>query len=819
MGRWGLGRAFGAGTRRAAGAAAVLVLAGAYVASRHPSMAALGWLRALVDQALAWLPVAATGFQEHPFAWLSLGLAVLLRRQLRALLDAIASAVPERAFKLEIKGVQFDLGEPRALDSLAPDAQTLPSVSSRDEPAITETVVLTESAAQIQFELRPQPPASPEKRAAATAADAAFDELGKATHTDAEVVGWLEQFARHLMDAGFFRGDRLALLTEADARLNRLVQEARLRAEAKPSKSSVGDDLILLAVGCGWAEASAWKKGLALLKPLVERPAPFLPAGPAFLACAYNDLVQRQVVDSSGDSRSDEFLKQLDAEVLAPIARLDQAAQTFDVAVWSTALGVGKPSAIGVRRALWQIPGIIQTLLAQNTADPAASQALERQSRERIERAAQTIDGVEPDGIVLCILAALQSYAGDHEAAHRTLDRIPAEFRDPIAIRTRMHVLFTQRRPLQAFDALRLYPTEWADRPGTARELVDLLFFAADRALDWDALSAPLRRAMALDFLWKARAFASTPERQAWFVENPTELARVEELLGNLSLQEPGEEARAAEAFERLESLAAQAPPRNAPLPERLCEWQARHARACVRLARHERLLLSPHAAERALEGARGRCRALLGLLGTLPLTATDPALRRRRRFLARVHAIEALLELGGEAVAQQRLEWAAEALRTGALELLAAVRGALVSYPELKHLEPDENDGRLESFLKHFEARQALLDARLAIAEDPDGRQAATKDLVVQRCQRALGNDPRLDATARLELARFLLVLALRGRPDGMACLRDAREALERAAQADEPGVRAEALRLLAHAWSAGPTVERRQKRPANAA
>jgi hypothetical protein len=527
---------------------------------------------------------------------------------------------------------------------------------------------------------------------------------------------------------------------------------------------------------------------------------PYLPAGDAWLACAYHDYIQQTRAGASAvELDSEEFLKGVEAivqqgrELAAKVAAADFT--TFPTA---------KRNIPYYKSALLEVLGDITSILADYSTNAKREQYL-REGEKYLTQCLQEND--LPSPLLRNSLADVSRQLGRYIEAHQQLDEafLNSPAPDPALYHTRAMIFWEQGLPLKGLFALEQYDESKVkeDAAQDAEQYVENQILAAQLAAAVDCGAGDQYVAIAADILEAARRFLD--KRAA--ILSP-ELAqdlrtRIDELLGFAYLQVPGHESRAVDAFDLLSVAGGvKAPPE--------ISWRRRlgQAKALTRLARSQRRNFSSQVAAQQCDRANAQLAKSSETIKQFGLDSAPPVAARRRRALLHLDTAVAIQALAEESFCEGKLKPAQDMLEQNN-DILASLRGALGSDSSLRR-ELGAQLTTVNARLRLLEAQRCFLLGRIALRSDPSFSGSGLLDQVEANFNAARGVDSDLECRIDLEFGELLLAAAMAKKGDVKMLYRRSLTALEAAAGRDAPALRAETMRALADAYSRSAAVAR---------
>jgi hypothetical protein len=769
----------------------------------------------------AWIDSTAKLVGSLNWAWVALVLLIVFRKSVAALLEALKTALADRAVTFDVASVKIQVSE-RGSD---PWEERSPGFSRslleiEEAPVRERSSILSEIAPQLLFPLssymaRRWVTGAP-GAAAAKAMQAARDTLRaacEAAHTFPNVRRHLLTFVQPFVEARFFEADRFGELL---ARYPVLADGIRA-LEPRDLAQDPDDFLILHAAGVAYAQREDWAAGSTILEAILwKEQQPLYPrAADTWLACAYHSHLEKAQKEKPGvDIESAEFFDAIDSL----LRRAERVAGEMRA----------MPGSGYYLRELLKVIGSIASILGERSRTPEKKARYFDEALRALVECTGPIDGDPPSPLDHNNLADLYRQMGDlhrqigaaqvsaaYDAkAHREVDLASpsGDPSDPAFENTRALIFAGEKQALKGLLALERYgeaAAAGADRPDLV-QYVENQILAAKLAAAVEADLPAGCLGLTTAKLEAARGFVERQREQLGAAADELQ-AQIEELLGYAYLQVPGHESRAVDAYGR---LGARGDNEAADVRWRR---QLGRAKALSRLAGSQRRAFSVEAARRFWKDAFAGLASSGTAVKAFGLEAGVASVPRRVRHLRlRLDTVIALQAVAEEGVREgERLD--ARNLVDQETEILASLRTALSDLALQLGLGGALTE--VESQVRECAARRCYVLGRILIRDDPSFNDAGLVDKVETNFAAARGAGADLDCRIDLELGEFLLAAAAAGKGDLRVRYEQAVASLERAAGRNAPALRAETVRALAEAYAWRPTIlkKARASKPAS--
>jgi hypothetical protein len=767
------------------------------------------------------------------WALVALILMIALRKQLVGIVEALAAAMHERAFNVDVGTVKIQVME-RVLDasedrlirfSISPfDLDEIPKVDQLSSFFdVAGNPVLDSTAAegipsQLTFVVSDyvggqwadkHPAEKVALNQAYTAVTSAFAQAVQLSDVWKELVA----FARANERNRFFEAGALADLLEKHP----FAQDGLLALTPQNLQTDADDYLVLHVAGIACAQVSNWKLGKQLLDKIAhQKDKPhYLPAGDIWIACAYHQYIEESMAKDV-EGKLNSYLQEL---LTTADKLLDQGKQFAkameDPANWRTI--PSSAANIGYyKREIRKVLGSVAGIVADYAERPDLRSRYFNFAEKMLDEANKTIDNDPSSPLDRNNLADLYRQMGNCAEAHAQLNaalRESAQSPDPTFYNTLAWIFWKEENPLSGLLCLQQYG-EMHAKAATDRQDVnqymDNQILAAKLAAAIRPRLGPARFAQAADLLEAARCFFDTN----WPTRKDPEATRIraemDELLGFTYLALAGSESRALEAFDRLQGRG------NADAPT-VVQWRRRlgHATALTRLARVDRRNYSAGEASEKREGASKVLADSAAALKAFSLDRKIPSSRRIRHVRIHLDTVAALHALAKETL-HAGVGKAALTLAEQEESIMAGLQEVLNDDPAFR----DSLGSTGSSILGQIQfsvAQRHFLVGQILVQLDPSFTDSDVLKKAESHFTAARGVNGEFDCQIDLSIGEMFLKAAQAGKDDPVVLYRRAVSSFEFAATREAPKLHGEAVRVLSDVYSIENSILRKKK-PAKA-
>jgi tetratricopeptide (TPR) repeat protein len=412
-------------------------------------------------------------------------------------------------------------------------------------------------------------------------------------------------------------------------------------------------------------------------------------------------------------------------------------------------------------------------------------------------------------------LADLYRQMGRYEEAHAQINealRESTQSPDPTFVNTQAWIFWKQDEPLKALQALQQYVEAQAKAgdPQDMDQYLDNQILAAKLAVSVKNGLGAARFAQAAELLEEARSFFEADYSKRRDEEAKRIRAEIDELLGFTYLALQDNEARAAEAFDRLQGQSSSA--------TTVVQWRRKlgHATALIRVARANRLSFSSAAASRQ----RDRAATILvdneARLKAFSLKGGIPSKGRIRHFRLHLDTCSVIHELARETF-HEGLVKPAQTILEREEAIITELRQVLYDDVDFRH-SLKASGSPILSQIEATDAQRHFLLGRIAVESNPGFNDAELLANAEKNFNAARGITPELECQIDLAMGRMFLGAAQTGREDAEILYRRAVSSFERATTHNVPKLQPVTLMELADAYARRTSLLRRKKKPKTA-